>query len=97
MRGKKGRSVQQIGLSFKEEWRSRLLTVCCPSGMRNSSMRIKDLVEIWGFILNELLQLGNLANLLVSKDLILLVTVDCQTGRVISSVFKTGESIDEGI
>jgi len=65
--------------------------------MRNSSMRIEDLVKIWGLILNELLQLGNFADLLESKDLILLVTVDCQTGRVISSVLKTGESIDEGI
>jgi hypothetical protein len=60
-------------------------------------MRIEDLVKIWGLILNEFLQLGNLADFLESKDLILLVTVDCQTGGVISSVFKTGESIDEGI
>jgi len=39
-------------------------------------MRIKDLGKIWFLLFDELLQLGNLANLLVGKDFILLVAIN---------------------
>jgi hypothetical protein len=42
-------------------------------------MCVKDLCEIGLLLLNELLQLGNLADLLEGKDLISLVSVDGQT------------------
>jgi len=44
--------------------------------MCNTGMRVKDLGKIWLFLFNELLKLGNLANLLVGKDFILLITIN---------------------
>lgn len=60
-------------------------------------MRVEDFVEIWSLICNELLQLGDLSDLLECKDFILLITVYCQAGRVVSSVLKPGEAIDKSI
>lgn len=63
-----------------------------PASVSNSSVRIESLGEVWLRLGNELLQFGDLANLLEGKDLILLVTVDSKTGGVITTVFKTGET-----
>ena len=51
-------------------------TVGSPSGVCDTSVVIEDLGEIWFLLFNERLQLGDLANLLECKHLILLVTVD---------------------
>jgi hypothetical protein len=64
-------------------------TVGCPAGVCNTAVRIEDLLEIWLGLLNELLQLGNLANLLVCEDLILLVSINTKTCRIITTVFET--------
>ena len=61
-------------------------TVSCPPGVGNTGVRVEDLGQVGLLLLNELLQLGDLANLLECKDLILLVTVDGETGRVVSAV-----------
>jgi len=62
--------------------------VGCPSGVCNTGVRIENLGHIWLLLLDELLQLDDLSDLLVSEDLILLVSIDGQTGTVISSVFQ---------
>jgi hypothetical protein len=50
-----------------------------PTSVCNTAMCVKDLCEIGLLLLDELLQLGDLADLLEGKDLISLVSVDCQT------------------
>ena len=59
----------------------------CPASVCNASMGVKDFGHIGLRVGNELLELGHLAHLLECKDLVLLVTVDSQTGRVVASVF----------
>jgi hypothetical protein len=68
-----------------------------PSCVCNTSVRIKDLSQVGLLILDQLLQLGNFADLLEGKDLVLLVTIYSQTSRVIATVFEPGEAIDEGV
>lgn len=63
-----------------------------PAGVCDTSVRIEDLGQIGLGLLNQLLELDHLANLLVSKHLVLLVSVDSESGRVIATVFKAGES-----
>jgi hypothetical protein len=62
-------------------------TVGRPSCVGNTGVRVKDLVEVEVLLLDELLQRGDLANLLDSVDLVLLVTVDSKTGGVVAAVF----------
>lgn len=57
-----------------------------PSGVRNTGMVVKDLGEIWLLGLDELSELGDLADLFECEDLLLLVTVDSETGGVVASV-----------
>jgi len=64
--------------------------MCCPSSVRNASMRIKYFGEIWLRLLNELLQLGDFAHFFVSKDFIFLVSVDRDASRIVTTVFKAG-------
>jgi len=52
-------------------------------------MRIKHLGQIWLGLRNELLELGDLADLLESENLILRVTVYAKACRIIASVFET--------
>ena len=68
-----------------------------PSRVCNASVRIEDLSQVGLLLLDELLQLGNLAHLLEGHDLILPVTIYGQTGRVIATVLEPGEAIDEGV
>jgi len=57
-----------------------------PSGVGNTSVRVKDLVQVEVLLLDQLLQRGHLANLLDSKNLVLLIAIDGQTSRVVSTV-----------
>lgn len=61
-------------------------TVGGPSGVSNTSVRVEDLVEVEVLLLDELLQGSDLADLLDGKDLVLLVTIDGETGRVVATV-----------
>ena len=63
-----------------------------PSGVCNTGVVVEDLCEIGLLLLDELLQLGDLADLLVGEDLILLVAIDGNTGGVVAAVFETGET-----
>jgi len=66
----------------------RRLTMGSPSGVSNSDVRIKDLGQVWLLLRNELLQLGHLAHLLESKDLIFLIPIYGQTCGVIASILQ---------
>jgi hypothetical protein len=55
-------------------------------------VRVKDLCEIQVGLVDELLQLGNFAHLLEGENLVLLVAIDCEAGRVVAAVFKTREA-----
>jgi len=68
-----------------------------PSGVCNTAVRIEDLSKIWLLVGNQFPQLGHLANLLVRKDLILLVAVYGETSGVVATVFETGEAVNEGV
>lgn len=50
-----------------------------PTSVGNTGMCVKDLCEVGLLVLDELLQLGDLANLLESEHFISLVSVDRQT------------------
>jgi hypothetical protein len=65
---------------------ARRLAVSSPSRVRNSRVGVKDLGQVWLGLVDERLKLGDLADLFESKHLILLVTVNCQTSRVVASV-----------
>jgi hypothetical protein len=71
--------------------------VSCPSGVCNTCVGVEDLCEVWLLVLDELLQLCHLANLLISKDLILLVAVDCEASRVVPAVLEPGKTVDESV
>lgn len=62
------------------------LAVGGPPGVCNTSMVVEDFGQIGVLCGDELLQLGDLANLFVCEDLIPLITVNCKTGRVVSTV-----------
>jgi hypothetical protein len=51
-------------------------TVGSPTGVSDTGMRIKNLGEVGLGFFDELLELGDLANLLECKDLVLLVAID---------------------
>ena len=51
-----------------------------PSGVSDTGVRVEDLVQVETLLLDELLQRGNLANLLHRKNFILLVTIDREAG-----------------
>lgn len=61
-------------------------TVGRPSCVGNAGVRVKDLVEVEVLLVNQLLQRGDLADLLDSVDLVLLVAIDGETGRVVTTV-----------
>jgi hypothetical protein len=58
-----------------------------PSGVGDAGVRVEDLVEVEVLLLDELLQRRDLADLLDRVDLILLVAVNGETGRVVAAVF----------
>jgi len=61
-------------------------TVGGPSGVGDTGVRVEDLVEVEVLLLDELLQRGDLADLFDGVDLILLVTVNGKTSRVVTTV-----------
>ena len=63
-----------------------------PSGVCNTGVVVEDLCEVGLLLLDELLQLGDLADFLEGEDLVLLVAIDGDTGGVVAAVFETGET-----
>jgi hypothetical protein len=68
-----------------------------PAGVCNAGMAVKDLGQVDVRGIDELAELGDLANLLEGNDLVLLVAVDAETGRVVTAVFEAGQAIDERV
>lgn len=60
-------------------------------------MGIEYLCEVWFLVLDELLQLCHLANLLKSKDFILLVAIHSETCRIVSSIFQSRKTVDKSV
>jgi len=58
---------------------ARWWTVGGPTSVCNTGMAVKDFVKIWLLLLDQSLQLSNFSHLFEGKDLVLLVTIDCQT------------------
>lgn len=58
-----------------------------PTSVCDASMGVEDLGHVDARFGNELLELCNLAHLLERKDFILLVSINCETGGVVASVF----------
>lgn len=75
---------------------ARRRTVGSPAGVGNASVRVEDLVGVGLGLLDELLELGDLADLLEGKDLVLLVAVDSETGRIVATVLEAGETCAMG-
>lgn len=69
---------------------SRWLTVSSPSGVCNSAVGFEGLGHVDTRVVDEFSELDNLAHLFECEDLISLVSVNCQTGRIVTSVFETG-------
>lgn len=64
-------------------------SVSGPTGVRDTSMRLEGLGHVVFALLDEFLQLGNLANFLESTDFILLVAIHSHAGRVIATVLQS--------
>lgn len=67
-------------------------TVGGPTSVGNAGVGIENLVERRLRLLNELLELGDLADLFESKDFVLLVAVDGETSGIVATVLETGET-----
>lgn len=59
-----------------------------PAGVGDSSMGIENLCHIRLRSVDGLLQLGDLSDGLESDNLVLLVSIDCQAGGVVATVFE---------
>jgi len=71
---------------------TRRLAVSGPASVCNTGVGIKDLLHVDIALFNELTEFGHLADLLESKHFILLVTIDGQTSRVVTAIFKPCET-----
>ena len=58
-----------------------------PSSVSNSCVGIEDLVEVEVGLVDELLERDDLADLLDCEHLVLLVTVNSETGGIVAAVF----------
>lgn len=63
-----------------------------PTRVGNAAVRIKDLGQIELGLVDQFLQLRNLADLLEGIHLLLLVAIDSKAGRVVAAVLETGEA-----
>ena len=70
----------------------RWLSMCSPSGVGNAGVRDERSIEIGLGLLDQLLQLGNLAHFLESKNIPFLITVHSDTCRIVTAVFETVET-----
>lgn len=60
-----------------------------PTGVRDTGMGVKGLGHVESSLVDQLPQLGNLADLLEGKNLILLVAIDGKAGRIVATVLET--------
>jgi hypothetical protein len=67
-------------------------TVSCPSGVSDTSVAFKSFLQVNIGASNQLLELGDFANFLESDNLALFVSINAETGGIIATVFKAGET-----
>lgn len=60
-----------------------------PSGVCNTNMGVKNLGHIWLLLLDEFPELGDLSDFFKGEYLILLVSINSETCRVIPTVLKS--------
>lgn len=63
-----------------------------PTGVCNAGVGVENLGHIEVGLVDKLPQLGNLANLLEGKDLVLLVAIDGKAGGIVATVLETGQA-----
>jgi len=63
-------------------------TVGGPSSVGDTGMRIEDLGHVGLLLFDQSLEHGDLADLLEGHDGVLLVAIDGETGRIISTVLE---------
>lgn len=63
-----------------------------PSCVSDSGVRNECVIKINAALLDQLPQLDDLANLLVSVDLVLLIAVNGDTGGIVSTVLESGKT-----
>lgn len=66
--------------------------MCCPSGMRNASMGIENLGQVWLRLGDQFFELGHFAHLFKREDLVFGVAVNGKTCRVISTYSSVNTS-----
>lgn len=72
--------------------KARWLTVSGPPCVRDSGVGNKGDIGVRLFLLNQSLQLSHLADLLESEHFVLLISVNRNTGGVVSAVLKSGQA-----
>lgn len=63
-----------------------------PAGVRNTSVRLEGLGHVGLGLGNELAELSDLTNFLECLHLVLLVTINRHTGRIVAAVLQSGEA-----
>jgi len=71
---------------------ARRLAVGGPAGVSNTAMGHVGSIGVGLGLVDQLLQLRNFSDLLVGKNLTLLVTVYSHSGGIIATVFEAGET-----
>lgn len=85
--------VRSVRVAVQRAW----LTVGGPSGVGHTHLGDGDLVKVDGRLIDVLAESGDLADLLENEGVLLGVTVNGNTGRVVTSVFETGETVDKNV
>ena len=81
-----GRVLDVFNIPVWMAVQSGRLAVCGPTSVRNTRVGVKGLCHVDAGASNELTELDHFAHLFECKDLILLVAVNSETSRVVSSV-----------
>lgn len=61
-----------------------------PTGVCDAGVGVEGLGQVEVGLVDQLPQLGHLADLLEGKDLVLLVAIDGKAGRIVATVLETG-------
>lgn len=73
------------------------LTVSGPTGVGQTHLGDRDLAEVNGRLVNMLAESSDLADLLENESVPLCVTINGNTGRVVTSVFETSKTVDKNV
>ena len=68
------------------------LAVRGPAGVCDADVRVEEYLDVGLLLFYYLLELGDLADLLEGKHLVLLVAIDGQTGGVVATILETGQA-----